>query len=149
MLIVLEGVDGVGKTTLANNLALLLDGEVIHSTRETPNDQAWFMDMIKRGAKGETIIADRFFWGQFVYQEEKDRKLSIEELHAMEMLLHLSGGKLVYVTADVGNIRERLKARGETTDTPVEDLIERFNKRMRMADCPVTVYNTDPGCMEE
>ena len=66
MLIVLEGCDGSGKTTVARNLQNILpDAEIIHCTRETPNDYSFFWHLIQ-ASKDRHIIADRFCYGQFV-----------------------------------------------------------------------------------
>ena len=42
MLIVLEGVDGVGKSTIARKLARILNARIIHCTKDTPNDYRYF-----------------------------------------------------------------------------------------------------------
>ena len=107
MLIVLEGCDGSGKSTLVDLLKSLSyepeNVEVIHATRETPNDMEWFMSIMDQ-AKDRNIIMDRSFWGQFVYQEPDERKLSWEQLHELEHRLDQEDGKLIYVTANTSDI---------------------------------------------
>ena len=77
MLIVLEGCDGSGKSTLSDLLAQLYNAEVIHATRETPNDMEWFSSIMDE-AQNHNIIMDRAFWGQFVYQKPFERHLRVE-----------------------------------------------------------------------
>ena len=57
MLIVLEGCDGSGKSTLAELLVQLggKDVEIIHATRDTPNDMEWFSDIMNK-AKYKNIV---------------------------------------------------------------------------------------------
>lgn len=113
MLIVLEGCDGSGKSTLARNLAKVLDAEIIHCTSTTPNDEKFFEGIIE-ASKTRNIIADRFCYGQFVYQKEKDRPLgSFQNLYRLEIKMLKVGARVVYVEAPIEEIEKRLKDRGE------------------------------------
>lgn len=141
MLIVLEGVDGSGKTTFANLLSNVIDAEVIHATKDTPNDWEWFTD-IMNAARFKNIIADRFFWGQFVYQPKEEWHISLDQLGHLEMKLHNMGGKLIHVTAYPDEIRSRLAARGETLVKPLKELMLGYDTRVAFAHCPVLQYNT-------
>lgn len=141
MLIVLEGVDGSGKTTLANFLSRILEAEVIHATRETPNDWKWFTD-IMNAAKYRNIIADRFFWGQFVYQEREERHIDEYQRGLLEHKLARTGGKLIYVTAKPSDIAKRLDARRELLTKPLEDLMSAYERLTLTSVCPVIQYNT-------
>ena len=50
MLIVLEGCDGTGKSSIAKLIqAVIPDAEVIHCTAETPNDFKFFSKLIDIG----------------------------------------------------------------------------------------------------
>lgn len=144
MLIVLEGVDGVGKTTLATLLSKTMNAGIIHATRETPNNWGWFSEIMDL-ARDHNIIADRFFWGQFVYQEPEERKLSWEQLHELEHRLEQEGGKLIYVVAEKQDILTRLGKRAEVLSLPLDTLIGRYAGVMSLASCPVIIYNTSTG----
>ena len=144
MMIVLEGIDGVGKTTLANLLSKTYDAGIIHATRETPNDWAWFSELMDL-ARDRNIIMDRSFWGQFVYQDPEERKLTWEQLHELEHRLEQEGGKLIYVTANDEDIRTRLAARTEALSRSLEELKYRYIACTSLAECPVIVYNTSTG----
>lgn len=143
-LIVLEGVDGSGKTTLANILSRVLNAEVIHATRETPNDWGWFSEIMDR-AKTKSIIMDRAFWGQFAYQGPMERHLTWESLHELEHRLEQEGGKLIYVTADPTDIERRLAGRNEALSLPLYQLISSYSILKSFADCTVITYNTSTG----
>lgn len=144
MMIVLEGTDGAGKTTLANLLSKTYNAGIIHATRETPNDWAWFNELIDL-ARDRNVIMDRSFWGQFVYQEPEERKLTWEQLHELEHRLDQEGGKLIYVTADPVDIIARLGARAEILSLPLDTLRTRYQLCINTAACPVTIYNTSTG----
>lgn len=144
MMIVLEGIDGVGKTTLANLLSKSLNAGIIHATRETPNDWAWFNELMDL-AKDRNIIMDRSFWGQFAYQDPEDRKLTWEQLHELEHRLEQEGGKLIYVTADPVDIMTRLGARAEKLSLPLDELKKRYQAVIMLAECEIVIYNTSTG----
>lgn len=127
MLYILEGCDGVGKSTLSWQLQPMLDAKVIHCTSQTPNDTKFFHDIIE-ASKETNIIADRFMYGQFVYQDEQHRPLSIKQLGYLEAEALSAGVKLIHVRADESVIKERLEARGETliNGLTIEQVTQRF-----------------------
>ena len=126
MLIVLEGCDGSGKTTIANNLkAIMPDAEIIHCTTETPNDFDFFSSIIE-ASKERNIIADRFCYGQFVYQDPSERKLIPQQLIALEVEMLSAGAKVLHVTAPVNTINRRLSWRHETPMHRVEEICDRY-----------------------
>lgn len=144
MIIILEGCDGSGKSTLADLLAQLYNAEVIHATRDTPNDMEWFskiMDM----ARTRNIIMDRAFWGQFVYQKPNERKLSFSDLNSLEHRLAEEGGKLVYVYSPDRVITRRLHNRNEVPSLPVKSLLRKYKDMCQYARCPVIWYNSHNG----
>ena len=127
MLYILEGCDGVGKSTLSWQLQPILDAKVIHCTSQTPNDMKFFHDIIE-ASKLTNIIADRFMYGQFVYQDEQHRPLSIKQLGYLEAEALSAGVKLIHVRADEAVIRTRLDLRGETliNGLDIEQVVQRF-----------------------
>lgn len=125
MLIVLEGCDGVGKTTIARNLAQLMNARIIHCTAHTPNDYKFFKSIID-ASKYQNIIADRFCYGQFVYQSEEERHLTNAELTQLELDMIEAGAKVIHVHAPVDEVKARLRYRNEKTSIPVETIMDRF-----------------------
>lgn len=124
MLIVLEGCDGTGKTTIANNLKAILPGaEIIHCTTSTPNDFEFFEALIT-ASETRDIIADRFCYGQFVYQAPEERKLTPRQLTLLETRMLGAGAKVIHVTAPVDTIRQRLSWRRE--ECPVSVITDRY-----------------------
>lgn len=126
MLFVLEGCDGSGKTTVARHIKNILpDAEIIHCTKQTPNNFGFFMGILE-AAKTRDIIADRFCYGQFVYQTEKERWMSDDDLRKLEIAMIATGAKVIHVTAPVEVIQTRLCLRGEKTDIPVGEICTRY-----------------------
>lgn len=126
MLVVLEGCDGSGKTTVARHLKNLLpDAEIVHCTTDTPNDYGFFLRLIEAGER-RNIIADRFCYGQFVYQTPEERHLSEDDLISLESYMLASGVKVIHVTASVDEIENRLAFRGEKTTLPVCEICDRY-----------------------
>lgn len=148
MLIVLEGCDGSGKSSLAELLANLCYDpgavEVIHATRETPNDMEWF-SKIMDDARNKNIIMDRAFWGQFVYQNESKRSLTYQDLKNLENRLQTEGGKLIYVYSPERVIKRRLAKRSELTDIPIRTILRKYKNLCIHSHCPVIWYNSHNG----
>lgn len=144
MLIVLEGCDGSGKSSLAELLAQLYNAKVIHATCETPNDMPWF-NQIMDEAKTSNIIMDRAFWGQFVYQKPLERKLGFADLSVLEKRLEAEGGKLIYVYSPERIINRRLNKRSEVTSRPVRYILKKYKNLCIHANCPVIWYNSHTG----
>lgn len=141
MIYILEGCDGTGKTTLAKKLAPILDADIIHCTVETPNDYSFFSEIISASIS-RNIIADRFCYGQFVYQTERERKLNQTQLFQLEAEMLNAGVKLIYVTADTKDIMDRLIFRGETTAKPVDDIKSEFVSVLKKSILQPIVWRT-------
>ena len=144
MLIVLEGCDGAGKTTLALSLAKILAAEIIHCTKDTPNDAGFFMNIID-AAKDRNIIADRFCYGQFVYQAPEERPLSESQLYRLEIAMLASGTKVMYVTAPEKEIQKRLCARGEIPLIEIPRIIKGYDKVWENSMLTPIVWYTGEG----
>lgn len=154
MLIVLEGCDGCGKSTLAETLEKVMGAEIIHCSQYTPNNYDFFHSIIE-ASKTKNIIADRFMYGQFVYQEEQDRPLShvhiyqggksaLNNLHDLEIELLAAGGKVVHVVAPVEEIKDRLQERGEIVinGISVEDVVARYRGTFKNSILPIVELST-------
>jgi thymidylate kinase len=127
MLIVLEGCDGSGKTTVANQLKNVIpDAEIIHCTRITENTFDFFLRIIE-SSKTRNIIADRFCYGQFVYQDSSERSLTLQQLHRLEIQMVKTGARVIHVSASSSEINTRLMLRHELPSFPVEDILHSYS----------------------
>ena len=138
MLIALEGVDGCGKSTLARNLSLVLGAEVLHCSKETPNNFNFFAQIIAE-ATSRNIIADRFMYGQFVYQTAIERAangwLDRPDLSKLNRMMGATKARVIHVTAPVPVIKRRLQERNETiiNGMSVEGVMYSFDSILREA----------------
>ena len=145
MLIVLEGCDGTGKTSIAKLIqAVMLDAEIIHCTAETPNDFKFFSKLIDIG-QYRNIILDRGMYGQFVYQSPEARKLSHKQLRALELNMIRTGAKVVHVTAMKQTVEDRLNSRSEVPMHTVSVLLSRFDDLFEKSLMPVITVDTTNG----
>lgn len=150
MLIILEGCDGTGKSTIAKRLASVLNAEVIHCSTKTPNNYDFFSEIIYH-SRERNIIADRFMYGQFVYQEENERKLTKAQLYQLETQLLSAGAKVVLVSATEKDIEARLGARNEKliNGLSISEVKDRFNHLMEDSMLPVKLWDTSTGITTE
>ena len=145
MLIVLEGCDGTGKSSIAKLIqAVMLDAEIIHCTAETPNDFKFFSKLIDIG-QYRNIILDRGMYGQFVYQSPEDRKLSHKQLRSLEMRMLSTGAKVVHVTAMQQTVEDRLNNRSEVPMHTVSVLLSRIDDLFEKSLMPVITVDTTTG----
>jgi thymidylate kinase len=144
-LIVLEGCDGAGKTTLAKSLAKIMDAQIIHCTTETPNNLDFFYQIIQM-ADDKNIIADRWCYGQFVYQTEEERKekgwLDEYQLRELELEMLRNNVKVVHVIAPPSEIEERLALRNEKTAMPVQEILDLFSYYLNKSIVPCIEWDT-------
>lgn len=145
MLIVLEGCDGTGKSSIAKLIQAVMPGaEIVHCTAETPNDFKFFSKLIDIG-QYKNLILDRGMYGQFVYQSPEDRKLSHKQLRSLEMRMLETGAKVVHVTAMKQTVEDRLNNRSEVPMHTVNVLLSRFDDLFEKSLMPVVTVDTTNG----
>lgn len=109
--IILEGIDGAGKTTIANMLKERYPNyEIIHFGRNTENN---FDEFIKILSTSKNIIFDRAMYGQFIYQTHNERKnngwLSIASLLVLEKVVESRDYEVIYVSSNLEKCYENCK----------------------------------------
>lgn len=125
MLIILEGVDGAGKTTLATKLRLQIEEtypgesiEVLHSQAPTAHPLTEYETPLHdyRPGTGRHVICDRWHLSELVYPEVFGRITEINPAITWhtEMFLKSRGALLVYVDPPSWQLREQFLARGDT-----------------------------------
>ena len=117
MLIIIDGVDGSGKTTLARRLLEATDSapapQMLHRgpIRTTPY-QEYATDL---GAAPPHAIIDRWYVGEMIYGPlyRKLSRVTLEMAEWFEMFLQSRGALRLYMTTGYTEVVERLEARGE------------------------------------
>lgn len=121
MLIVLEGPDGAGKSTLARKIADEIGAEVWHRGPPTshPLDEYETPLFGYRPGSGQHIVCDRWHVGEWVYPEVLGRETTVTPtiFRHIELFLRSRGALLVPLMNLEYVLAERLRERGD-------DLIE-------------------------
>ena len=118
-LIMLDGVDGAGKTTYAKELCAAWDGpsRLIHRSRfeGNPMDEYENSLMDYMPNNGELVVLDRWFLSELVYGTvlRGTSKLHIRDTVHVERFLASRGALNIIMTASTEVILSRLRKRGE------------------------------------
>jgi len=134
MFIVLEGVDGAGKSTLARALSYRCNGEVRHFGAPKSHPLSEYGLLVEGYRPNErNVICDRFHIGEMIYAElyRNGSLLGDAGYWWMQQLLRSRGALVVHVTAPLPLIEARLERRGETFLRPehVRRVHEEFAQR--------------------
>jgi hypothetical protein len=119
MLILLEGPDGAGKTTLAQRLAFRMPGhaDIRHCSQLKRDPMDEYSNDLHMYAPGThmNIIYDRHYIGELIYGPlyRGESKIDAGIKAAIEFRLNNLGALLVHVTHDVETLVMRCKAKGE------------------------------------
>lgn len=148
MFIGLEGVDGAGKTTLAEKLADEIERqrpddkvEIIHRSQLTRPPMAEYEHDIEdyRPGSDRHVIADRWHWGELVYGPlYRDKSaLTVPMFRHIELFCLSRGIRFWHVTHKIQVIEDRLRSRGEDylQSHHVEHVWDQFYKVADMAAC--------------
>lgn len=114
MIIILEGPDGSGKTTLSNLLTDELGVTRYHVGHVDMGSQ--FLRYLNLALDGpKPVVFDRFHISEMVYSAlfRGESSLSVHQFYALEEILLDLGARLVHCTATNGTLTERHLARGD------------------------------------
>ena len=127
MIIIIEGNDGTGKSTLANRLADSLFGyKIIHRTHitDTPKSELvmTYRNLLLRNTN---VIFDRAWYSEMAYGPvfRGESCISVDDMQALEELLHTLGGFVIYCHSQ--NAYELACERGE-------DYVQNYDQWMKV-----------------
>jgi len=117
-MIILEGADGTGKTTLAKLICEKLNMEYVKIPRCSEDEEKDGFKFYMKQAElvSNNSVVDRFHIGEIVYPElygDERKPLKIWQQHTIERLLQARGTILVHVMANYDFIEQSYLARGD------------------------------------
>jgi hypothetical protein len=151
LLIIIEGVDCTGKSTLADELAFNAMGEVIHRSKPARHPLEEYVIDIARYSPvdwNRTIIGDRWHVGETVWPTIFGRRTDFDlaMFTYVEAFLRSRGALMVHATGELHAIAARLEERGDDLLDP-SDLgraWEMFHERFRrMNTLPVVTHSIE------
>jgi len=139
VLIIVEGPDGAGKTTLAGELESRISTsvDILHRGPPTshPLDEYEMPLLNYRPGYGDTIICDRWHWGECVYPSVFGRptRMDAAAFRHIELFLLSRGAVVVLLDPEAEVLRDRLAARGDLNPTTREVQVSALHGFRRVA----------------
>ena len=128
MILILEGPDGSGKTTLATRLHATTGYPIYHRSKpENDEDKANMMEQLKADFKKyKNVIVDRCWYSEIVYGNvmRDGSVIDYPEMYDLERLTLSKGALLIYCTGDPVAMHKRATARGEDYITSFADYMQ-------------------------
>lgn len=117
MIIIIEGPDGAGKTTLANKIHqqtgyMLLHRSQPKSEEEKAKMMDEYLDVIK---SGKNCIMDRCWYSEMVYGPvmRDAAVISYPQMYTLERQVARTGGMIIHCTGSLQTLWKRCLSRGE------------------------------------
>ena len=149
MILIIEGPDGSGKTTLANQLSKQTGYPVIHRVQPKNDEDKQrmldeYMDILQ---SGKNAIFDRSWYSEMVYGPimRDTSVITYPHMYTLETLLAKRGGMIIYCTDKPETLWRRATRRGEDYITEYGtfvDICEAFDELMSVPHkIPVVKYD--------
>lgn len=117
MLLIIEGPDGSGKTSLAEQLSKQTGYPIIHRSQPKSDEEkaVMFEEYLQLAKSGKNAILDRCWYSEMVYGPVmRDASvLSYPDMYQIESAAAKHGAIIIYCTDDVKVLWNRCKRRGE------------------------------------
>ncbi len=140
MLIVIEGVDGTGKTELAQRLRQMIgyeDTVILHAgapTRPMVEEYETPLKNYEPGS-GDHIILDRWHLGEQVWPKIFRRKSpKVAEMRHVEMFMRSRGACYVHAWRDTDNLRETYSVQEKAGNPQPPELVEQVEHAFTLFD---------------
>jgi thymidylate kinase len=117
MIIILEGPDGSGKTSLANQISRQTGYPILHRTK--PKDEAEKQRMMEEYLQiirsGKNMIFDRCWYSEMAYGPVMRDKsyITFPQMYDLEQRLAKTGAIIIYCTGPAYVLWKRCQSRGE------------------------------------
>ena len=116
MIIIIEGIDGAGKTMLANKLRDQTGYMILHRSHKTDADpNRVFDEYMQVIESGKNCIMDRAWYSEMVYGPVmRDASLiNYPQMYALEKALAKRGAIVIHCTGSLKSLWKRCMERGE------------------------------------
>lgn len=142
MIIIIEGCDGAGKTTLIESLTTQYPfAKTFHFGAPVAGEDQFlrYAKPILEADPLDVIIYDRSWYSEFVYGPVMRGKYEFLPEHSQileKLVMQHGGGFVVYATASVDTLWERCTQRGETYITDKETL-RKIDEQYKLIMCTI------------
>lgn len=136
MIVIIEGPDGSGKTTLAKKVVELTGAEYIHAKKPVRHPLVEYTAPLE---PGKDYVLDRWHVGEMVYGpiHRGGSGLTQEQFWAVEQYLDDLGAVIVHCTGPTMDLVARLRERGEEPNAGhLRKEAETFNRVVRTSWLP-------------
>lgn len=129
MKIIIEGVDGAGKTTLAKILAERYGLDVCHCTQHDAADYDFYRQTLRK----QNVVWDRHTLGELIYPKVFNRKAQITPEDA-RLIMHYAKEedvKILVLTADLTVLQKRLNCRSIPEHTLILENLAHIDEQFK------------------
>lgn len=131
MIIIIEGIDGSGKTELAKQLSRQTKYPIIHRSNPKTEEEKQIMmgEYIQAIKNNKNVIFDRCWYSEMAYGPVmRDASvISYPQMYDLEKLLARNGALIIYCTGQANALWLRCQKRGEVYITSKDNFTEIYN----------------------
>ena len=139
MIIIIEGPDGAGKTTLAEQISRQTKYPIIHRTKPKNEEEKKLMmgEYLQTIRSGKNMIFDRCWYSEMAYGPvmRDSSVISYPQMYELEEQLSKVGAIIIYTTGPKAALWQRCQKRGEnyiTTRDQFNAIYDNYTEIMKV-----------------